>query len=289
MASNTVSTLLVKRATTFVNIIGLTQESAVADTLNTFKNNIPTWRGSNIVDFLYDSSQQLSSTKTYLGGFLGNNDIPLITDLTNVVTPIIKDFIYVNGKVQTTDNRYTYDTNGNIIKYIIEVNNSVNYEYDELGRLKKAYRIQNITNPQVLGNQLCSSLKTTYDFNYASDNINVSCEIWTSYYNSLDAVGIILGYEHQTIGNSYYTYDFSKPGVYANEAWYKISSFKNLSNLLSEMNYTPNLNITYTGEDGQSIRYDYVYKNGYLVKYIETTTNNSNNFPPVMVITLFEY
>lgn len=55
------------------------------------------------------------------------------------------------------------------------------------------------------------------------------------------------------------------------------------------MNYTPNLNIIYTGEHGLSITYDYVYKNGYLVKYIETTVSNANNFPPVMVITLFEY
>lgn len=203
--SKTASTLLVKRATTFVNIIGLTQEAAVADTLNTFKKNILTWRGSNIVDFSYDESQQLSSTKTYQGGFLGNNDIPLITDLTNVVSPIIKNFIYVSGVVQTTDNRYTYNTSGYIIKYVIDLNNTIHYEYDDLGRLKSAYRIENITNPQVLGSQICSSLKTTNDFIYESDNTHITCETWTSYYTSLDAVGVILGYEHQIIDNSYYT------------------------------------------------------------------------------------
>jgi len=288
-SKTTLTNLLVKRSTTFVNVTGFTRNEMILDTLNTFKNSISTWRGSNIVDFLYDESQQLTSTKTYQGGFLGNNDIPLITDLTNVVSPIIKNFIYVNGVVQTTDNRYTYNTSGYIIKYVIDLNNTIHYEYDDLGRLKSVYRIENITNPQLLGGQICSSLKTTYDFIYTLDNTQITCETWTSYYTSLDAVGIILGYEHQNIDNSYYTYDNSKPGVYANEAWYKITSFKNLSNLVSEMNYTPNLNIIYTGEHGLSITYDYVYKNGYLVKYIENTVDNSNNFPPVMVITLFEY
>lgn len=293
--SKIVSTnLLVKRSTTFVNIIGFTRNELILDTLNTFKNSIPTWRGSNIVDFLYDESQQLISTKTYQGGFLGNNDIPLTTDLTSVVTPIIKNFIYVNGLVQTSDNRYTYDINGNITKFTSNENYIINYEYDNLGRLTKVYIIRNIT-PQLIGNenQICSSLKTTYDFVYTvypENNVtNITCEVWSSYYSSLDALDILVNFEHQTLNYTQYISNNLKPGVYASESWYKLFSFDMLSGLLPDNNYTPTLNIVYSNSNGLTTTYDYVYNHdGYLIKYIESINGSSDGLIHTS-ITLFEY
>ena len=274
---------LVKKVYFYSDVIGLTQEEAIKDSINIFKDTLKLWRGSR-TDYEYDEQNQLKSTKKYIAG---NNGNQVSTEINFMDT-----FSYSNGKVSTTaENRYLYDVKGNIIELKGNDGTSIQYSYDDFDRIIKAQRFMPYDNsnfPDV------SALRYIVDFLYldnGSNKVNIVAEYWMQTYDKSGY--LIKGQEHYTLNSDIYNIDTSKAGVYANEAWYKISSFPILHYMNARNDYfsylwTPTNHITdWLWYANRPILEYYIYdKEGYLIKKI-TTTKYINGI--ASSITLFEY
>lgn len=274
---------LVKRVFHYKDIMNLSQEAAIKDSMNTFRDTIKRWWGSR-TDYEYDQMKQLKSTKKYTAGFNGNQ--------ASTTVSFMDTFTYLNGKVSTTtENKYLYDVKGNIKEVKTEEGN-VLYEYDDLNRIKKAEKYvsyNNVNSPDVSG------FRYTIDFAYvemAENKVKVVAVYWMQTYDK--SGHIVSGQEHYILNSDEYSIDTTKPGIYANEAWYKISSYPILSYMKTQDGDnitflpTPTTHITdWLWYSQRPMKEYYIYnKEGYLIKHI-TTTNYSNGV--ASSITLFEY
>jgi len=275
---------LVKKVYSYKDVMNFTQEAAIKDSLNTFKDTLTRWGGSR-TDYEYDEMKQLKSTKKYVAGNNGNQAS------TNI--DFIDTFTYSNGKVSTTtENKYIYDERGNIIE--LKVNNgvTVQFSYDNLDRITNAQRYEPYDNsnfPEISG------FRYIIDFVYTDlgDNkMKVAAFYWMQTYDK--SGHLVSGQEHHSLNSDIYNIDTSRPGIYANEAWYKISGYPILYYMKTQGgNYnsyscTPTTHITdWLWYADRPIKEHYIYnKRGYLIKKI-TTTNYTNG--TASSITLFEY
>ena len=274
---------LVKHVIYYKDVPNFTQEAAIKDSLNTFRDTLRRWWGSR-TDYEYDQLKQLKSTKKYLAGYNGNQ--------ASTTLSFMDTFTYVNGKVSTTtENKYLYDVKGNI-KEVKTNEGTVLYEYDDLNRIKKVEKYvsyNNVFSPDVSG------FRYTIDFAYdeiGENKVRVVAVYWMQTY---DKSGHIMpGQEHYNLNSDEYNIDPTKPGIYANEAWYKISGYPILSYMKTQNDDnntflpTPTTHITdWLWYSQRPMKEYYIYnKQGYLIKHI-TTTNFANRVSSS--ITLFEY
>ncbi|MFH7000277.1 RHS repeat domain-containing protein [Flavobacterium sp. FlaQc-57] len=275
---------LVKKVYYYKDVMNFTQEAAIKDSLNTFRDTIKRWWGSR-TDYEYDEIKQLKSTKKYAAGYNGNQAS------TNI--DFMDTFTYSNATVSTTtENRYLYDAKGNISELKTNSGVTVQYSYDDLNRITQAKRYvsyDNINFPNISG------YRYIIDFVYVDlgDNkIKVLAYYWMQTY---DKTGhIVPGQEHYSLNEDVYNIDTSKPGIYANEAWYKVTSYPILYYMQTQggdyntYSCTPTTHITdWLWYASRPITEYYIYdKEGYLIKKI-TTTNYTNGI--ASSITLFEY
>ncbi|OXA98616.1 hypothetical protein B0A75_14320 [Flavobacterium oncorhynchi] len=275
---------LVKRVYYYKNVPNFSQEAAIKDSLNTFKDTLTRWWGSR-TDYEYDEKKQLKSTKKYLAGFNGNQAS------TNI--DFMDTFTYSNGKVNTTtEDRYLYDTRGNISELNTKDGITVQYSYDDLDRITQAKRYvpyNNINFPNISGHRFIIDL---VHMDLGDNKTKVLAFYWMQTY---DKTGhLVAGQEHYSLNEDVYNVDTSKPGVYANEAWYKISGYPILNYMKTQgedySNYlcTPTTHITnWLWYANRPIKEYYIYnKEGYLIKQI-TTTDYTNG--TASSITIFEY
>jgi YD repeat-containing protein len=275
---------LVKRVFYYRDVMNFTQEAAIKDSLNTFKDTLTRWWGSR-TDYEYDEMKQLKSTKKYAAGYNGNQAS------TNI--DFMDTFTYSSGKVSTTtENRYLYDERGNISELKVNSGVTVQYSYDDLNRLTKAQRYEpyeNINSPDISG------LRYIIDFVYndmGDNKIKVEASYWMQAYDK--SGHLVSGQEHYNLNSDTYNIDSSKPGMYANEAWYKVTGYPILYYMQTQGGdyntylCTPTTHITdWLWYANRPIKEYYIYdKKGYLIKKI-TTTNYING--TASSITLFEY
>lgn len=275
---------LVKKVYYYKDVMNFTQEAAIKDSLNTFRDTIKRWWGSR-TDYEYDEMKQLKSTKKYAAGFNGNQAS------TNI--DFMDTFTYSNGKVSTTtENRYLYDARGNITELKTNGDITVQYSYDDQDRITQAKRYEaydNINFPNISG------YRFIIDFVYldlGDNKVKISAYYWMQ---TFDKTGhIVPGQEHHSLSDDVYNIDTSKPGIYANEAWYKTTSYPILSYMQTQgsdkitFSPTPTTHITdWLWYASRPIKEYYIYnKEGYLIKKI-TTTDYING--TASSITLFEY
>lgn len=275
---------LVKKVYYYRDVINLTQEAAIKDSLNTFRDTIKRWWGSR-TDYEYDEMKQLKSTKKYAAGYNGNQAS------TNI--DFMDTFIYSNRKVSTTtENRYLYDTRGNITELKTNGNITVQYSYDDQDRLtqaKKYIAYDNSFSPNISG------FRYIIDFVYldlGDNKVKISAYYWMQTYDK--SGHIVEGQEHYSLNEDIYNIDTSKPGIYANEAWYKVTGYPILAYMQTQgsdyitFSPTPTTHITdWLWYANRPIKEHYIYnKQGYLIKKI-TTTNYTNG--TASSITIFEY
>ena len=275
---------LVKKVYYYRDVLHFTQEAAIKDSLNKFRDTIKRWWGSR-TDFEYDARKQLKSTKKYAAGYNGNQASSNID--------FMDTFSYSNGKVSTTtENRYLYDTRGNITELKTNDDITVQYTYDDQDRLTQAKKYVAYNNsffPNISGHRYI------IDFVYmdmGDNKVKVSAYYWMQTYDK--SGHIVPGQEHYSLNEDVYNIDTSKPGIYANEAWYKVTGYPILFYMQTQgsdyvtFSPTPTTHITdWLWYANRPIKEHYIYnKQGYLIKKI-TTTEYTNGI--ASSITLFEY
>ncbi|MFH6935626.1 RHS repeat domain-containing protein [Flavobacterium sp. FlaQc-30] len=275
---------LVKKVYYYRDVLHFAQEAAIKDSLNKFRDTIKRWWGSR-TDFEYDARKQLKSTKKYAAGYNGNQASSNID--------FMDTFSYSNGKVSTTtENRYLYDTRGNITELKTNDDITVQYTYDDQDRLTQAKKYVAYNNsffPNISGHRYI------IDFVYmdmGDNKVKVSAYYWMQTYDK--SGHIVPGQEHYSLNEDVYNIDTSKPGIYANEAWYKVTGYPILFYMQTQgsdyvtFSPTPTTHITdWLWYANRPIKEHYIYnKQGYLIKKI-TTTEYTNGI--ASSITLFEY
>jgi hypothetical protein len=283
-SSESDSLKLVKRVYFYKDVMNFTQEAAIKDSLNTFRDTLTRWWGSR-TDYEYDEMKQLKSTKKYAAGNNGNQ--------ANTTIDFMDTYIYSSGKVSTTtENRYLYDVRGNISELKVNSGVTVQYSYDNLDRITKAQTYvpyDNVNFPSISGHRYI------IDFIYTAignNKLKVVADYWMQTYDK--SGHIVSGQEHYNLNSDVYNIDTTRPGIYANEAWYKISSYPILYYMKTqggEYNTylcTPTTHIIdWLWYTNRPIKEHYIYnKKGYLIKKI-TTINYTNG--TTSSIMLFEY
>jgi|GEM_PF-2134030 len=275
---------LVKKVYYYKDVMNFTQEAAIKDSLNTFRDTLTRWWGSR-TDYEYDELKQLKSTKKYVAGYNGNQ--------ASTKVDFMDTFTYSNGKVSTTtENKYLYDARGNITDLKVSNGVTVQYSYDDLDRLRKAetyVAYDNDNFPNISGHRY------TIDFAYVNIDESTTRVVAVYWMATYDKSGhLVPGQEHYNLNNDEYNIDTTKPGIYANEAWYKISGYPILYYMKTQGGdyntylCTPTTHIKdWLWYASRPIKEYYIYdKEGYLIKQI-TTTNYTNG--TASSITLFEY